>query len=63
MGLWKAISKEAENLKQNNRFYIGNGIKIRFWEDKWCKDVPIYESFPNLYGIVILRWPKLKRCG
>ena len=34
-GLWKAINKEAAQMKQYCSFYLGDGQSIRFWEDAW----------------------------
>lgn len=33
-------------------FKIGDGGKIRFWKDSWCKDSLLMTNFPNLYNIV-----------
>jgi hypothetical protein len=33
------------------RFELGNGSKIRFWDDVWCGEMTIKEAFPVLYGI------------
>ena len=33
IGLWKAINKEAAQMKQYCSFDLGDGQSIRFWED------------------------------
>lgn len=40
IGLWKAIHKEANLFKKNGSYMLGNGTKIRFWEDTCCGEVP-----------------------
>ena len=30
---------------------MGDGKKIRFWEDTWCSREPLCEAFPVLYSI------------
>ena len=32
-GLWKAITKEAAQMKQYCSFDLGDGPRVRFWED------------------------------
>ena len=34
---------------------MGNGQRVKFWEDKWCRDVPLYESFPSLFSMSMLK--------
>ena len=47
-GLWKEIKKEAPLLKKNSMFAVGNGRRVRFWEDKWRGETPLCETFPFL---------------
>ena len=28
----------------------GNGLKVRFWKDKWCGDDPLYVTFSSLFS-------------
>ena len=30
---------------------MGDGTRIKFWEDVWCKDCSLKEAFPKLYSI------------
>ena len=30
---------------------MGNGTRVKFWNDVWCRDRPLKEAFPNLYNI------------
>ena len=49
--LWIAISKEADLLRQNCTFVLGDGSRIRFWEDAWCGDQPLCVVFPGFYSM------------
>ena len=51
MGLWKEISKETIQLKQNCTFELGDGCRVRFWEDAWCDGTPLSMSFPSLFEV------------
>ena len=51
MGLWKDIRSEAQQLKQECTFILGDGEPIRFWEDKWCGGNPFCDMFPTLYVV------------
>ena len=39
-------------LKQNCSFELGNGRKIRFWEDALRSETPLCSSYPSLYNWV-----------
>ncbi|RVW90110.1 Transposon TX1 uncharacterized 149 kDa protein [Vitis vinifera] len=44
--------KERWEAVGNNLAYaVGNGRRIRFWEDKWCGDDKLCSLFPSLYAI------------
>ena len=30
---------------------MGDGTRIKFWEDVWCRDYSLKEAFPELYSI------------
>ena len=51
VGLWKDIRKEAQQLKQKCKLMLGDGSRIRFWEDRWCGENPLCVSFPTLYVV------------
>ena len=38
VSLWKDIRREAQQQKQDCKLILGNGDRIRFWEDKWCEE-------------------------
>ena len=51
MGVWKDIRREAQQLKQDCNFILGNGRRIRFWEDRWCGSETLHELFTTLYAL------------
>ena len=30
---------------------MGDGTRVKFWDDVWCRDHPLKEAFPDLYNI------------
>ena len=51
MGLWKEIRKEWPFMKNKFIFSIGDGKRVRLWEDRWCGDKALSLSFPLLYAL------------
>ena len=51
LGLRKDVRKDAQQLKQKCKLMLGDGGRIRFWEDKWCRENPLCVSFPMLYVV------------
>ncbi|RVW81102.1 putative ribonuclease H protein [Vitis vinifera] len=51
VGLWKAIRRGWEAIGNNLVYSMGNGRRIRFWEEKWCGDDKLCSLFPSLYAI------------
>jgi hypothetical protein len=49
--LWKDISIGWQLFKSHIRFDLGDGTKIRFWEDVWSGDRPLKVAFPRLFNI------------
>ena len=49
VGLWKEIYKESFYIKQHNNLILGDGSRIKFWEDAWCSEEPFRMLFPILY--------------
>ncbi|RVW92876.1 Replication factor C subunit 1 [Vitis vinifera] len=39
--LWKAISKGGTDFFLRSRFAIGNGVRVRFWQDPWNAIKPL----------------------
>ena len=59
LGLWKGINAEATKLKQDCVFYLGEGKRIRLWEDVWCGEATLCASFPTLYNIARTKGAKV----
>ena len=38
-------------MKQDCKFILGDGGRIRFWKDKWVGGNPLCEMFPILYAL------------
>jgi hypothetical protein len=51
VGLWKNIRKGWSLFSSHTRFILGNGFRIRFWDDVWYGEMPLKEAFPGLYDI------------
>ena len=51
VGLWRYISKGWRVFSSHTRFNLGDGSKIKFWDDVWCKEASLKEAFPGLYNI------------
>ena len=51
VGLWKAISKMGHLVTPSVGFVVGDDEKVRFWKDKWCEIIPLWEAFPSLYAL------------
>ena len=46
VSLWKEIRKEAAQMRANSDFLVGDSKRVRFWEDAWCGQYPVYH-FPG----------------
>ena len=46
VGYWKEIRKEWSLMKNNFVFSMGDGGRVRFWEERWCGDNALSLSFP-----------------
>jgi hypothetical protein len=55
VGLWKNIRKGWEKVFSLSSFQVGDGSRIRFWQDKWCGEVPLMDAFPGLYEIATMK--------
>ena len=53
MGLWKGIRMDWELVGNRMVFIVGNGQKVRFWRDRWCRDSPLCVSFPSLFAFTV----------
>uniref|UniRef100_A0A0A9B169 Reverse transcriptase zinc-binding domain-containing protein n=1 Tax=Arundo donax TaxID=35708 RepID=A0A0A9B169_ARUDO len=49
---WKGVLWATQALKFGYRWMVGNGKKVRFWEDTWFGTAPLAVLFWDLYSIV-----------
>jgi hypothetical protein len=52
-GFWKNVRKGWSLLCSHTRLILGNGSRIRFWDDVWCGEVSLKEAFLVLYDITL----------
>ena len=64
--IWKEIRKKWETLFSNVVLSLGNGRRVRFWKDIWCRE----EAFPSLFALasnkealVVDLWEYLREDG
>ncbi|KAJ9678923.1 hypothetical protein PVL29_020968 [Vitis rotundifolia] len=50
VGLWKEIRKEGALLQNKVVFSVGNGRRVKFWNDNWCGNFTLSNLFPSLYA-------------
>jgi hypothetical protein len=55
VGLWKYICLGWSSFERHFRFHPGVGSKISFWEDAWCGESSLKNSFPGLFNIARFR--------
>ena len=48
---WKVISSLYSEFHQMVSFKIGNGNKVRFWEDRWADENTLKGLFPSLFRL------------
>ena len=51
--------REALQLKKDCKLILGEGDRIRFWEDIWCGENPLCTSFPTLYAVAASKGAKV----
>ena len=49
---WKAIAQVSQEFSKFTRFVVGDGDRIRFWEDLWWGDQPLGVQYPRLLSVV-----------
>ena len=52
VGLWKEIRKEGSLMFKKIAFLLGDGRRVRFWKDNWCRNKTLCDFFPSLYALV-----------
>ena len=59
----KGVSRLASGmLKKDCELILGDGKRIRFWEDSWCGRSPLCRVFPKLYKIVDAKGAMVADC-
>ncbi|GJW84460.1 hypothetical protein Tco_0157605 [Tanacetum coccineum] len=55
---WNTIIRELDtlsfqgiNLHAHLRKKVGNGVHTLFWEDTWITDIPLSQTYPQLYAL------------
>ena len=54
VGLWKFIWVGWDSFSVL-KFEVGNGSRIRFWDDVWCTDGSLKDAYPELYRIACIK--------
>lgn len=49
---WKGIMLQKPFFERHISYLVGNGRRIKFWDDRWCCRDPLRTKFPNLYTAV-----------
>ncbi|RVW30509.1 hypothetical protein CK203_098849 [Vitis vinifera] len=50
VGLWKVIRRWKESYNRVS-FRIGDGKRMKFWMDRWCREDTLVVAFPKLFSI------------
>jgi hypothetical protein len=48
---WSGLMKSKDHFLESSTFNIYNGEQIRFWEDKWLRNITLKEEYSSLYNI------------
>ena len=51
VGLWKAIRMDWDIVEKGMNYVVGNGRRVKFWEDRWCEEEALKIDFPTLFTI------------
>lgn len=51
VGVWRTIRNLWPKLEANMYIEVGDGRRTKFWADAWNKQIPLKESFPDLFLI------------
>jgi hypothetical protein len=55
VGLWKFICMGWNKFKCHFKFDLGVGSRISFWNDVWCEESPLKDTFPVFFSIARFR--------
>jgi hypothetical protein len=48
---WRGLHKIKYTCQKGLKYVVGNGRKVRFWEDVWLGECPLKLRFNRLYEI------------
>ena len=51
VGFWKDINNATRKLKRDCYFVIGDGSRVKLWDDSWCGERPSRVMFPSVYAL------------
>jgi hypothetical protein len=54
---WAGLMKVKEEFLSLDKFDVGDGSQVQFWEDSWITSRPLKSIFPSLYNIVRKKMP------
>ena len=49
VGLWKYISWGWPSFSRHILYDIGDGSRVKFWQDRWCGETSLAVSYPELF--------------
>ena len=55
VSVWKSIRSGWMDFSKFLRFDVGDGTKVKFWEDEWCRDCALKVAYLELYGISLTK--------
>lgn len=50
---WRGIMKFMSLFREGVAFEVGDGMRVKFCEDAWCKDQSLKHDFPDLVDLVV----------
>ena len=45
------VSVTVGLLSRHIRYDIGDGSRVKFWQDRWCGETPLAVSYPELFKV------------
>ena len=51
VGLWKSLRRWSVLVSNHLSFVVGDGKRMKFWEDSWCGDTSLIDAYHSLFTI------------